>query len=566
MKRHLLTFLAALSFSCGSALWAEDPAPAAAPAPAATAPAPAPAEIKPAEAAPTAAVDMTPAEKAEKHIRASKEWFGFTYKPYDDADKKAWADAEAKLKAKPDDADAKAVMDAKATADAIAYKTKDEKEIAPATAVSSGDNAWMLISSALVLLMTAPGLALFYGGLVRRKNVLGTMMQSFAMVGIVTVIWTIFGFSLAFGDGNSFFGNFSQYLFLKDVVWSDTLWTGSQRYPISGDYAPTISFGSFAMFQLMFAIITPALIAGAYAERMKFAGMVLFNTLWLVLIYCPMAHMVWGKGGYFNWGFGAIDTAAFDFAGGTVVHISSGIAALVCAIMLGKRKGYPDSPMPPHSLVLSFIGASLLWVGWFGFNAGSALGAGGLATLAFANTQVATAAAALSWPLAEWILRGKPTVLGAISGAVAGLVAITPACGFVTPGSALIIGLVAGALCMTTASYMKRALGYDDSLDAFGVHCIGGIWGAIATGIFLNVESNPCIAALNDALYRKIVIDHHSMVFNQIKAVGITVILSGIGSVIIFAIVKFTVGVRVTADEESEGLDISQHGEEAYNS
>ncbi|HEX3134648.1 MAG TPA: hypothetical protein VHX44_13840, partial [Planctomycetota bacterium] len=344
MMRHLLTFLAALAIGCGPALWAEDPAPApAAPAAAKTEVVAAPAATTPApaEAAPAAAPAAAEMPEVEKKVRASKEWFGYTYVPYTEDEKKALTEAEAKLKAKPDDADAKAIVDAKAASDGIAYKTKEEKEVAPALSSGvNGDNAWMLISSAIVLLMTAPGLALFYGGLVRRKNVLGTMMQSFAMVGIVTVIWTIFGFSWAFGDGNSYFGNFTQYLFLKGVVWDDALWTSSQRFPVSGDYAPTFSFGSYAMFQLMFAIITPALIAGAYAERMKFAGMALFNTLWLLIVYCPMAHMVWGKGGLFNWGFGAIDMAAFDFAGGTVVHISSGIAALVCAIMLGKRKGY----------------------------------------------------------------------------------------------------------------------------------------------------------------------------------------------------------------------------------
>ena len=547
MMRSFLSLLAVVVIASGHALWAADPATA--------------------EAAPAAAAPATATEPSDldKRIRASREWFGHTYGAFSDDDKKALAEAQATLKTKPDDADAKKVVDTQAGQDALTWKTKDEKETLVVNGINSGDNAWMLISTALVLLMTAPGLALFYSGLVRRKNVLGTMMQSFALCGIVTVIWTIFGFSLAFGSGNAFIGSFSQYLFLNGVVQDSATWITSARWPISNDYAPTLPFGTYAMFQLMFAIITPALICGAYAERMKFAGMVVFSSLWLVLIYCPMAHMVWGVGGFMNWWNTAATIPAFDFAGGTVVHVSSGVAALMCAIFLGKRKGYPDSPMMPHSIVLSFIGASLLWVGWFGFNAGSALGAGGLATLAFANTQIATAAAAISWPLMEWVLRGKPTVLGAISGAVAGLVAITPACGFVVPGSALFIGLVAGALCMASSSYLKRALGYDDALDAFGVHAVGGMWGAIATGIFLNVESNPCIAALNPDLYKAIVAGTHPVILNQIKAVLFTVLFSGVGSAVIFLVVKFTVGVRVTPEQESEGLDLSQHGEEGYN-
>jgi len=532
MKRTLITCLAALALLIGTAVsWAEDK-PAAAPV--------APTPAAPAAAAPGAAAEMS---ATNQKIRSGREWFGYTYGAFGDSadDKKLKEDQKV-----------------------MGWKKADEKETGVSNSMVGADNAWMLICSALVLLMTAPGLALFYGGLVRRKNVLGTMMQSLALVGIVTVIWTVVGFSLAFGDGNAYIGSFTQYLFLKDVVWSDAMFSASQRYPISGDYAPTFAFGSFAMFQLMFAIITPALICGAYAERMKFSGMVLFSTLWLLAVYCPMAHMVWGKGGLFNWGFGAVDWAAFDFAGGTVVHISSGVAALVAAIILGKRHRYPTEPMPPHSLVASFIGACLLWVGWFGFNAGSALGAGGLATLAFVNTQIAAAAAALTWPLAEWVLRGKPTVLGAISGAVAGLVAITPACGFTTPGYALVIGLIAGVLCMVSSSYLKRALGYDDALDAFGVHGVGGTWGALATGIFLVPDANPCIPALNPDLYVKIA-EHGGMVLNQIKAVVITIIFSGVASTVILLLVKYTVGIRVDAEQESEGLDISQHGEEGYH-
>ena len=334
------------------------------------------------------------------------------------------------------------------------------------TGVNAGDNAWMLIACALVLMMTAPGLTLFYGGLVRQKNVLSTMMQSFALMGIVTVIWTIFGFSMAFAPGTAFYGDPRTYSFLAGVVWDSGLFSDGNRYPISYDYAPTINFGIFAMFQLMFAIITPALITGAFAERMKFSAQVLFSILWLIVVYLPLAHMVWGVDGFFNWWNAKAVVPTFDFAGGTVVHISSGIAALVACIIIGKRKGYPTRAMPPHNLVLSFIGAALLWVGWFGFNAGSALGAGGLAVLAFANTQIACATAAIAWPLAEWIVRGKPTVLGAISGCVVGLVAITPACGFVTPASAMVIGLVGGVVCFVTVTYLKKALGYDDALDA----------------------------------------------------------------------------------------------------
>ena len=540
MKRHLLSLLAAFALGCGPALWAVDPAPAPAVAPAA------PAEV----AAPAA-----PAEAPKEPT----------------ADEKAMAEIIAKAKAK-DPAVEEKIAASGTWFGVYAKKTdKDGKNLDGTleTGINAGDNAWMLICAALVLLMTAPGLALFYGGLTRRKNVLSTMMHSFALVGIVTVIWTVFGFSLAFAPGTAFYGDPGKYSFLTGVVWDAALFADGNRYPISIDYAPTINFGIFALFQMMFAIITPALISGAFAERMKFSAQVLFSVLWLVIVYCPMAHMVWGVDGFFNWWNAGATIPAFDFAGGTVVHISSGIAALMCAIVLGKRKGYPTRPFPPHSIVLSFIGACLLWVGWFGFNAGSALGAGGLAVLAFANTQIATAAAAIAWPLAEWIIRGKPTVLGALSGAVAGLVAITPACGFVTPASALIIGAVAGALCFTSVSYLKKALGYDDALDAFGVHGIGGIWGAIATGIFLNLDVNAAVPALTmfpggSYYYAEIIAGEASPLMNQILAVGITVLFSGVASLVILYAIKFTIGLRVTETEEEEGLDLTQHGEEAY--
>src|SRR5664279_476183 len=342
-------------------------------------------------------------------------------------------------------------------------------------AQTSGDNAWMLMSAALVLLMTGPGLALFYGGLVRRKNILGTMMQSFAMMGLVTIIWALVGYSLAFGHSNAFIGGF-EHIFLRGVSLGPS------------SYAPTIPEQTYMIYQLMFAIITPALITGAFAERMKFSGMAVFLSLWSIFIYCPMAHMVWGIGGLLNAAGGRVPS--LDFAGGTVVHVTSGVSALVTAIYLGKRIGYPKTPMPPHSMVFSFIGACLLWVGWFGFNAGSALNSGPLATSAFINTHFAAAASALGWTVAEWIHNGKPTALGAISGAVAGLVAITPASGFVQPFSALAIGLLAGFFCFFMVFMVKSRFGYDDSLDAFGVHGAGGTLGAILTGLFATKAIN----------------------------------------------------------------------------
>ncbi|HVJ04958.1 MAG TPA: ammonium transporter, partial [Candidatus Saccharimonadales bacterium] len=340
-----------------------------------------------------------------------------------------------------------------------------------AEARSNADNGWMLVSSALVLMMTGPGLALFYGGLVRRKNVLSTLMHSFAMMAVVTVIWGVVGFSLAFGPGNSFIGNF-QHLFLHGVGAAP-----------DADYAATIPLQTFMVYQLMFAIITPALISGAFAERMKFSGMLLFLSLWSLVIYTPMAHMVWGKGGLLNATLGG-RFPCLDFAGGTVVHVTSGVSALVCALYLGKRKNYPTEQVPPHSVVLSFVGACMLWVGWFGFNAGSALSAGSLATSAFVATHFAAAAAALSWLAVEWYREGHPSALGGISGAVAGLVAITPAAGFVGPMSALLIGFIAGPICYLMVAKVKAFFGYDDSLDAFGVHGAGGTLGAILTGVF----------------------------------------------------------------------------------
>jgi Amt family ammonium transporter len=421
-----------------------------------------------------------------------------------------------------------------------------------AAAQSAGDNAWMLTSAALVLMMTGPALALFYSGLVRTKNVLATMMQSFILMAIVTVLWAIVGFSLAFGEGSAFIGSL-QYMFLEGVGGAPNT-----------DYAATIPFQTFMVYQLMFAIITPGLICGAYAERMKFTAMVVFSSLWLLLVYCPMAHMVWGKGGYFNAYLPPAGGGlrAFDFAGGTVVHITSGVSALICAIVLGKRKGYGTEPMKPHSLVLSFIGACLLWVGWFGFNAGSALSSGSLATSAFVATHFGAAAATLGWLAAEWMKSGKPSVLGGISGAVAGLVAITPASGFVKPFPALIIGFAAGVVCYLMCALIKPKMGYDDSLDAFGVHGIGGTLGAILTGVFATKLVNT--ASIKPAELG-LVDGNGGQVVNQIVASAMAWVIAIVGTFILLKIVDAVVGLRPTEDEERDGLDLTQHGEEGYN-
>ena len=419
-------------------------------------------------------------------------------------------------------------------------------------AQSSADNAWMLVSAALVLLMTGPGLALFYGGLVRKKNVLGTMMQSFAMMALVTVIWAVVGYSLCFGPGNSFIGGFHN-LFLKGV--------GIAPDP---DYAGTIPAQTFMIYQLMFAIITPALITGAFAERMKFSAMLLFMTLWSLIVYAPMAHMVWGKGGWLNASLGG-RFPSLDFAGGTVVHVTSGVSALICAAYLGRRIGYPKEPMPPHSVVLSFVGACLLWVGWFGFNAGSALNAGGLATSAFVNTHFGAAAAALGWAAAEWIRNGKASALGGISGAVAGLVAITPAAGFVSPMSSLVIGAIAGVFCYFMVVKVKNRFGYDDSLDAFGVHGAGGTIGALLTGVFATSAINPIYHdAKGNVLPSGVIEGNGGQLLNQLIAVLIAWTLAIVGTLIILKIVDTLVGLRVPAEHEVEGLDLTQHGEEGY--
>jgi ammonium transporter, Amt family len=421
-----------------------------------------------------------------------------------------------------------------------------------ADAKSSADNGWMLVCSALVLLMTGPGLALFYGGLVRKKNVLATMMQSFAMMALITVLWAIIGYSLCFASGNSFIGGL-EHAFLRAVGAAP-----------DADYAATIPQQTFMIYQLMFAIITPALICGAFAERMKFSAMLLFMVLWSLLVYAPMAHMVWGKGGLLNASLGG-RFPTLDFAGGTVVHITSGVSALVCALFLGKRMGYPREQMPPHSVVLSFIGACLLWVGWFGFNAGSALSSGSLATSAFVATHFAAATAAIGWAAAEWIRNGKPSVLGAISGSVAGLVAITPAAGFVGPMSALLIGLIAGAFCYTMVAVVKARVGYDDSLDAFGVHGAGGTIGALLTGVFATRLINPIFKdAQGHALAVGMIDGNLGQMLNQLIGVAIAIVLAALGTYIILQVVDFALGVRVSAEDEVQGLDLSQHGEEGY--
>ena len=425
-----------------------------------------------------------------------------------------------------------------------------EREVTEAK--SSADNAWMLTSSALVLLMTGPGLALFYGGLVRKKNVLGTVMQSFAMMAVITVIWGIVGYSLAFGPGTSFIGDF-HHLFLRGV--------GTQPDPA---YSATIPAQTYMMFQLMFAIITPALITGAFAERMKFSALLVFLSLWSICVYAPMAHMVWGKGGFLNAALGG-RFPTLDFAGGTVVHITSGVSALVCALYLGKRLGYPREPMPPHSVVLSFVGACLLWVGWFGFNAGSALASGALATSAFVATHFGAAAAVVGWSLAEWIVRGKPSALGAISGAVAGLVAITPASGFVSPMSALVIGFIAGAFCFWMVTAVKGRFGYDDSLDAFGVHGAGGTIGALLTGVFATSAVNPIFRTASGKVLPSGAIDgNFRQILNQLVGVAIAWGLAIVGTLIILKVVDLVIGLRVAEEDEVQGLDLSQHGEEGY--
>ena len=420
-------------------------------------------------------------------------------------------------------------------------------------AQSSADNAWMLVSAALVLMMTGPGLALFYGGLVRQKNTLAIMMQSFSLMAIITVLWAVVGYSLCFSEGTAIIGGFGHAL-LRGVGVDP-----------NADYSATIPQLTFMVYQLMFAIITPALITGATAERMRFSGTVVFMVLWSLFVYAPLAHMVWGKGGLLNATLGG-RFPTLDFAGGTVVHITSGVSALVCALYLGKRTGYPKEPMPPHSLVLSFIGACLLWVGWFGFNAGSALASNGLAASAFVATHFAAATATIGWLAAEWMTRGRPSALGAISGAVAGLVAITPASGFVAPIPAMIIGLAAGIGCFVMVTIAKSRFGYDDALDAFGVHGAGGTIGALLTGVFATQKVNPMF---HDPQGRPLpvgLIDGNaSQIGNQLIGIAMAWAFALVGSIVLLKITDLVVGVRASEEQESEGLDLTEHGEEAYN-
>lgn len=413
---------------------------------------------------------------------------------------------------------------------------------APAPKNDAGDTAWILISTALVMLMT-PGLALFYAGMVRRKNVLGTIMQSFIILALISIQWVLWGYSLAFGpDKGGIIGS---------LAWFGLNGVGTDPNP---DYAATIPHQAFMIFQMMFAVITPALITGAFAERVKFSTFLVFTLLWATLVYDPVAHWVWGLSGGKGW---LNNLGALDFAGGTVVHISSGISALTAALIIGKRKGYGTESMPPHNVPMVVLGAALLWFGWFGFNAGSALSSGGLATSAFVVTNTACAAAAFTWAVVEWMHRGKPTVLGVVSGAVAGLVAITPAAGFVSPMSSILIGIMGGVVCYFSVSVIKGKLGYDDSLDAFGIHGVGGTLGALATGLFASKLVNP---AGNDGLF----FGNPSLLLNQVIAVVATAVYAFVVTAILLKVLDATMGLRVSKEDEVTGLDLSQHGESGY--
>ena len=432
-------------------------------------------------------------------------------------------------------APAAATADAASAAPASATPTTapTEPTVVKTSDINSGDTAWMMTSTALVLMMTIPGLALFYAGMVRKKNVLATLMQSFAITCLVTILWWVIGYSLAFTPGSSAYLGGTSRLFLNGMVFMHD----AMKLSVS-HLGLTIPETVYAMYQATFAIITPALICGSFADRMKFSAMLWFMGIWLLVVYCPVAHWMWEPSGW-------LAATQLDFAGGTVVHINAGIAGLATALMLGKRQGLGKESMQPYNLSLTVIGASLLWVGWFGFNAGSAVASEGRAGMAFAVTHIATAAAALAWMFTEWLVKGKPSVLGICSGAVAGLVAITPASGFVSPNSSVIIGIAGGVICFFTSTSVKKAFGYDDSLDAFGVHCIGGIVGALLTGALVSKEISGADGS----------------VLLQLKGVAATLIWSFVWSIIILKLIDLTIGLRVTADEEREGLDISQHGE-----
>lgn len=432
-------------------------------------------------------------------------------------------------------ATAAAAPDASAAAAAAAPAAPTAPFSVDSSKINSGDTAWMLTSTALVLFMTIPGLALFYGGMVRKKNVLATLMQSFAITCVVTIVWVVVGYSLAFTPGGMFIGGFSRF-FMSGMNYIH----GDKGVSLTVSHlAPTIPETVYCVYQMTFAIITPALITGAFADRMKFSAMLVFMTLWSIIVYSPIAHMVWEPTGWLA------SAGILDFAGGTVVHINAGVAGLVCCLVLGKRVGYGKEVMAPHNLTLTLIGGAMLWVGWFGFNAGSAVAADGRAGFAMFATQVATAAAALAWMFAEWAAKGKPSVLGIVSGAVAGLVAITPASGFVGMTGSLVIGIAAGVICFWSATWLKGKLGYDDSLDAFGVHCVGGIVGALLTGVFAVKDIGGADGS----------------VILQAKGVLTTLVYSGVMSFILLKVIDVVMGLRVTEEEEREGLDVSLHGE-----
>lgn len=502
---------------------------------------------------------------------------GFGGAPVLAQDAAATAAAPTAVEAAPADASQQEVAPA-ASAPAEAGVQSAVAEAAPeadapaAPHFNEGNVTWMLVATAFVLLMSVPGLALFYGGMVRAKNMLSTLMQVFTVFCLISVLWVVYGYSVAFSDGNAFFGGLSKWM-LNGVVYDS-----AGNFVATGTFSKGVAIPElvFAMFQLTFAAITCALVAGSYAERMKFKAVLLFSVIWFTFSYLPMAHMVWwwaGPDAYtdpsvvdslnakagFLWQLGAI-----DFAGGTVVHINSGVAGLVAAIFVGKRSGYGKVPMPPHNLVMTMIGASLLWFGWFGFNAGSNLEANGYAVLAFANTLFATAVAALAWLAVEWLLRGHASLLGTVSGAVAGLVGITPACGYVGLQGALVIGIVCGVGCFLSVTYLKKAFGYDDALDAFGVHAVGGILGAILTGIYVNPKLGGA-GVVTDGWVGPTFGYDSSQILIQVKAVLVAIVWSAVVSIVTLTLLKFTIGLRVSEEVESEGLDISEHGEKAYN-
>jgi ammonium transporter, Amt family len=426
------------------------------------------------------------------------------------------------------------------------------------TGPGPGHNAWMMTSAALVLFMTLPGLALFYGGLVRKKNMLSVIAQCFGIAGLVTIMWVLFGYSAVFAAGSPYLGSLSKFAFLKDVTAAPNT-----------DYAAWVSQNILSMYQMMFAIITPALIVGAIAERMKFIAILAFVALWMVVVYFPLAHMVWGVDGLMNgvWN-GDAKIKAIDFAGGTVVHMSSGWSALILCLMLGKRKGFGSTVMAPHSMTLCAVGTGMLWVGWYGFNAGSAVAADGIAANAFMTTTIAAAVASFVWPVIEWILRGKPSILGFCSGAVAGLVVITPAAGFVNAKGALIIGIIAGVVPYLACTFLKPALKYDDALDTFGVHAIGGTIGAIVTGVFATADVNANLTSANTYAAKNgldKLVANGGLVGEQLKAVAVTLVLSIVATVVIGFVVKLIIGLRPTEEVEQQGLDLAEHGEEAYH-